>query len=89
MVQQAFNTLREKLVMASVLHMPDLTLTQLIVEVDASNSGVGAVLSHRLTPFERNYNVRDRELMAVRLAILEWRHWLEGAKHQVLIWKRS
>ncbi len=67
-----------------------------VVEVGASDVGVGAVLSqrgddnrlhpcaflyHRLTPMEWNYQVGDRELLAVKLALEEWRHWLEGAKH--------
>lgn len=29
----------------------------------------------------RNYHVGDRELLAVKLPLEEWRHWLEGAKH--------
>lgn len=67
-----------------------------VVEVDASDVGVEAVLSqrgddtrlppcaflsHSLTPTEWNYQVGDRELLAVKLALEEWRHWLEGAKH--------
>ncbi|KAK3537438.1 hypothetical protein QTP70_009972 [Hemibagrus guttatus] len=40
-----------------------------------------AFLSHRLMPTERNYHVGDRELLAVKLALEEWRHWLKGAKH--------
>ncbi|MCJ8732691.1 hypothetical protein PDJAM_G00214120 [Pangasius djambal] len=99
--QQAFETLKKKLTTAPVLHMPDPE-AQFIVEVDASDIGVGAILSqhsgpdqklhpcayfsHRLTPSERNFDVGNRELLAVKLALQEWRHWLEGAKHQSLIW---
>lgn len=44
-----------------------------VVEADASDVGV------------RNYDVGDRELLAVKLALEEWRHWLEGAQHQFLV----
>ncbi|KAI2663459.1 Retrovirus-related Pol polyprotein [Labeo rohita] len=70
--------------------------------VDASEVGVGAVLSqvspldnklhpcaffsHRLSPAERNYDISDRELLAVRLALGEWRHWLEGVALPFLVW---
>ena len=73
-----------------------------IVEVAASEAGVGAVLSQRLgtppklrpgtvfsrklSPVERNYDVGDRELLAVVRALKMWRHWLEGANHPFLIW---
>ncbi|CAJ0944253.1 unnamed protein product [Ranitomeya imitator] len=65
------------------------------VEVDASEIGAGAVLSQResdgslmkpkFSPAERNYDVGNRELLAMKWAFEEWRHWLEGAKHRVVV----
>lgn len=72
------------------------------MEVDASEVGVGAVLSqrspaderihpcaffsHRLSPSERNYDVGNCELLAIRLALGEWRHWLEGSSVPFIVW---
>lgn len=39
-----------------------------------------------LLPKEHNYNVGYSELLAVRLALEEWRHWLKGAEHPYIIW---
>ena len=66
-----------------------------------SETGVGAVLSqcfgnplkfhpiafysHKSTPTERNYGIGDLELLAVKLALEEWCHWLEGAKHPFIV----
>ena len=33
----------------------------------------------------RNYDICDRELLAMKLALEEWRHWLEGATDLFLI----
>ncbi|CAJ0958557.1 unnamed protein product [Ranitomeya imitator] len=71
------------------------------VEVDASEIGAGAVLSQRgsgcsvfkpcaffsrkFSAAERNYDVGNRELLAMKWAFEEWRHWLEGAKHRVVV----
>ncbi|KAI2644484.1 Transposon Tf2-6 polyprotein [Labeo rohita] len=44
-----------------------------------------AFFSRKLTPAERNYDVGNRELLAMKLALEEWRHWLEGAKHPFTI----
>ncbi|KAK3548349.1 hypothetical protein QTP70_010580 [Hemibagrus guttatus] len=91
----AFNKLKCRFTSAPILILPNPEIP-FTVEVDASDVGVGAVLSqrgvdnklhpcaflsHRLMPTERNYHVGDRELLAVKLALEEWRHWLEGAKH--------
>uniref|UniRef100_A0A673W8Q5 Gypsy retrotransposon integrase-like protein 1 n=1 Tax=Salmo trutta TaxID=8032 RepID=A0A673W8Q5_SALTR len=97
----AFKKLKTLFTDAPVLAHPDPSLA-FIVEVDASEAGVGAVLSQRsgtpsklrpcaffsrkLSSAERNYDVGDRELLAVVKALRVWRHWLEGAKHPFLIW---
>ena len=45
-----------------------------------------AFLSKSLSPVERNYEIHDKEMLAIVRALEEWRHFLEGAKHQVEIW---
>ena len=88
----AFQNLKARFASAPILQMPDAG-RQFVVEVDASDMGVGAVLSQRatedgkmhpcafysrrLTPAECNYDIGNRELLAVKLALEEWRHWLE------------
>lgn len=99
--RQAFEKLKELFTSAPILVQPDPS-RQFIVEVDASETGVGAVLSQRsesdlklhpcaffsqrLSPAERNYDVGNRELLAVKLALEEWRHWLEGAEQPFVVW---
>jgi hypothetical protein len=34
----------------------------------------------------RNYEVRNRELLAVKRALKEWKNWLEGAIPPFLVW---
>ena len=72
------------------------------MEVDASDSGVGAVLSQRspsdqkvhpcacfsrkLSPAEWNFDIGNRELLAVKLVLEEWRHRLEGSVTPFIVW---
>ncbi|KAL0203724.1 hypothetical protein M9458_001742, partial [Cirrhinus mrigala] len=53
------------------------------VAMDAIKVNVswGSFYSRKLNSAERNYDVGDRELLAMKAAFEEWRHWLEGAKH--------
>ena len=74
---------------------------QFVLEIDASDTGAGVVLSQRapdgkvhpcaylsrrLSPAERNYAVGDRKLLALKLALEEWRHLLEGLTVPFLVW---
>ncbi|KAK3511603.1 hypothetical protein QTP70_011262 [Hemibagrus guttatus] len=93
---QAFTNLKNSFTTAPILKHPDPNLP-FVVEVDASDSGIGAVLSQRhgepgklfpcayfsrkLTDAERNYDVGNKELLAMKAAIEECRHWLEGSTY--------
>jgi len=35
---------------------------------------------------EQNYEIHDKEMLAIIHALEEWRHFLEGAQHLVEIW---
>ncbi|GAA6081738.1 uncharacterized protein LOC118598811, partial [Tachysurus ichikawai] len=89
----AFRLLNERFTTAPILHYPYST-RPFTVEVDISNTGIGAVLSQSQGPADKmflcayfsqnlsatkgNYDVVDRELLAMKAAFEEWRHWLEG-----------
>ncbi|KAK5935443.1 hypothetical protein CgunFtcFv8_020806 [Champsocephalus gunnari] len=45
-----------------------------------------AFFSRKLSPAERNYDIGNRELLAVKLALEEWRYWLEGAEQPFVVW---
>ncbi|KAK3523631.1 hypothetical protein QTP70_005338 [Hemibagrus guttatus] len=92
----AFQQLKNCFTMAPILWHPEPDLP-FVVEVDASSSGLGAVLSQRhgepgklhpcafysrkLTATEANYDVGNRELLSIKATLEEWHHWLEGARH--------
>ena len=45
-----------------------------------------AFLSKTLNETERNYQIYDKELLAIMLALSEWRHYLMGATEEIEIW---
>ena len=44
-----------------------------------------AYWSRKCTPAECNYDIHDREMLAIISAMKNWRHYLEGARHPVRI----
>jgi len=72
------------------------------IEADSSDFATGAVLSQQLTTdgkwhpvafyskslssVEQNYEIHNKEILAIIYALEEWRHFLEGATHPVEIW---
>ena len=71
------------------------------IETDASNFALGCVLSQKnadgnlqpcayysraLNAAERNYCIYDKELLAIKVAFDEWRHYLEGSLHKITVY---
>ncbi|KAJ8414148.1 hypothetical protein AAFF_G00067460 [Aldrovandia affinis] len=93
---QAFKVLQTALIMAPVLAYPDAN-QPFILDTDASNVGVGAVLSQQsdngehviayysraLNKVEQNYCVTRRKLLAVIAALLHFWAYLHGVRFLV------
>ncbi len=43
-------------------------------------------MSKSLSATEHNYEIYDKELLAIMLALSEWRHYLMGATKDIEIW---
>jgi hypothetical protein len=98
--KEAFTALKNAFTKSPMLVMPD-TAKKMQVECDASDFARGAVLSQleedglyhpvaylskSLVEPERNYNIHNKELLAIIGALETWQHYLEGAKERVEIW---
>jgi transposase InsO family protein len=89
--QTAFDALKRRLQEAPVLVLPNPDLP-FVVHTDASDFATGAVLqqdhgaglqpvaflSHKMLPAERNYEVHDKEMLAIIKMLGEWRTYLQG-----------
>jgi hypothetical protein len=97
--QKAFDTLKEAVTSKPVLAHAD-PMQPFRMETDASNSAYGAVLSQKspegtrhpvaymsksMTAPERNYDIGDKEALAIIKPLQHWRHWLEGTKEPIEI----
>ncbi|TYK13576.1 pol protein [Cucumis melo var. makuwa] len=90
--ESSFQELKQKLVSAPVLTMPEGS-GSFVIYSDASKKGLGCVLmqqgrvvayaSRQLKSHEQNYPTHDLELAAVVFALKIWRHYLYGKKIQI------
>ena len=98
--ERALDHLIKQVTEKAILAYPDFS-KQFELEVDASAFAVGAILfqrteegkkrdvayySHALNPAERNYDVWDREFLAIVKALKKWRPLLIGTNHKIIIW---
>lgn len=89
LTDQAFSALKTALVSTPVLAFPDFT-KPFIVETDASDKGVGAVLqqdghpiayvSKALGPRNQGLSTYQKESLAILLAVEHWRPYLQSAE---------
>jgi len=98
--ERAFKELKERFTKEPVLAAPDID-KKIRMEVDASDYVTEGVLSMecedglwRLVAFlskslnetERNYEIHDKEMLAIVRGLEAWRHLLEGAQFKFEIW---
>jgi hypothetical protein len=86
--RQAFVILKQALVSAPVLALPDFSKT-FVIETDASDVGIGAMLmqdghpvayvSKALGPRNQTLSVYEKEYLAILLAVEQWRQYLQIA----------
>ena len=98
--EAAFEALKTLFVSAPILYRVDFSKA-FFMETDASDFALGAVLSQmgtddKLHPIafhsrkfsaaEINYEIHDKELLAIVDSFQEWRHYLEGASSPVTVY---
>lgn len=87
--QKSFNALKEALIHAPVLVIPNFSKT-FEIETDASGMGIGVVLqqdghliayiSKALGPKNLSFSTYEKECLAILIAIVQWRPYLQHAQ---------
>ena len=98
--EKAFKELKERFTKEPVLAAPDID-KKMRMEVDTSDYAMEGVLSMEcedrlwrpvaflsklLNETERNYEIHDKEMLAIIRGLETWRHLLEGAQTKFEIW---
>lgn len=96
--QASFDILKQRLTSAPFLANPDFT-KPFIIQCDASQNGVGAVLaqlnengeevpiaymSQKPNKAQRNYSVTEQECLAAVLAVKKFRSYVEGQEFRII-----
>ena len=96
----AFKELKRRFTMEPVLAIPNKD-QKIRVEADVSDYATGGTLSVKradgkwrpvvfisksLSPPEKNYEIHNKEMLAVIWCLENWRHYLEGTKKEFEIW---
>jgi hypothetical protein len=97
--QSVFDTLKAGLITGPILWHFD-PLKYGVVEADASDYALGAIFSqydengllhpvafysHKLLPAEMNYQIYDKELLAIICALKQWHHYLEFSDQPTVV----
>ena len=97
--QQAVDTLKKAFTSADLLRHFDPD-KQLVLETDASDYAIAGILSieedgklsplafmsRKMLPAKLNYEIHDKEMLAIVSSFKEWRHYLEGANIPVKVY---
>ena len=98
--QKAFDKLKKKFEEKPILITPDPT-KPFEIFADTSNYATEAVFTQRdnngvqhpcffyskpLLPVEKRYHTSEQEFLAIIRAIQEWRHYINGAPEETVIW---
>jgi RNase H-like domain found in reverse transcriptase len=98
--QHAFEALKAMFSEAPILIHFDPN-NPIVVETDASDYAIAAIISQitpsngdihpiafysrGMAPAEMNYEIYDKELLAIFCAFKQWRNYLEGGSHVILV----
>jgi len=97
--EQVFHNLQSALILALVLILPDYDKPFTLI-TNASDYATGSILeqedafghsypvayfSKSLQPTERNYEIHDKELLAIIHSLKHFHHYLQGNKHHTKI----
>ena len=98
--EKAFKELKERFTKEPVLAAPDID-KKMRMEMDASDYAIGGVLSMEykdglwrpvvflskpLNETKRNYEIHDKEMLAIVRGLETWRYLLEGVQTKFEIW---